>query len=68
MNSPLHRGKGIKKSKMCLRNIWMALSDKMANDFEEEFVADVSEGDDFLNFLSIFYYYFCFLFKVTRIK
>ena len=24
----------------------MALSDKMANDFEEEFVADVSEGDE----------------------
>ena len=31
---------------MCLHNIWMALSDKMANDFEEEFVADVSEGDE----------------------
>ena len=50
---------------MCLRNIWVTLSDKMANDFEEEFVADVSEGDEFLFiylFIFIFYLFFLFYF------
>ena len=40
----------------------MALSDKMANDFEEEFVADVSEGILLLFFVSESIFIFIFFF------